>query len=607
MKIMNDFAVFVGKREPALSVIGSGLFSLALFFYIYTAARTADVGIYPFLNRITYFKQFDYFVISHDVDNFVLICAFIALICVVLKQPRLRMISVGVASAIFLISFFDSTGHIAGFLALSTMPVMFGLLIFDRYSPTKILNQHTNLTARYLIIIGIFLGLLSITSVTLSITGSFEKPPVRNMLYELFILFSSFSPILIILLISYYPVKILLNSVSRILKKPITVEISELKMSQKRIAVCLSLIIIFSIGIYLIPHLESVNPDKQRISVDTPYYVKWNNALSESKNIYEFLDNAFVLQNSGQRPLALITIFSLSKLNIESQSLIEFLPIIFGPALIVVMYFFTRELTKNDIASLLSAFLTSVSYHAIGGIYAGYYANWLALIVGYASLVLLFKFLKNPTKRLGVTFGSLSIVLLFTHSYTWVIFIIVIVAFLLVQFKLNSQLRKRILFLFLILSASIIIDVVRFAATDTQSGLETEYEIGITEGRIDVHNFSNRWGNLFNNTAIILGGQVGNFIFLGLCLWWAFRSDIHLPRNIFLGVFFSVGLLPILLGTWGIQNRLLYDIPFQIPAAIILTQIKTERKMNGFVILVLVWLIAIAIRSLSNFHLISQS
>jgi asparagine N-glycosylation enzyme membrane subunit Stt3 len=73
-----------------------------------------------------------------------------------------------------------------------------------------------------------------------------------------------------------------------------------------------------------------------------------------------------------------------------NTSSIEYIPIILAPTLVIVVYFVTRELIpNNDIAALLASFLTAVSSHTLIGIYAGFYANWLALTIGYLSFVFL--------------------------------------------------------------------------------------------------------------------------------------------------------------------------------------------------------------------------
>src|SRR5206468_12297769 len=103
---------------------------------------------------------------------------------------------------------------------------------------------------------------------------------------------------------------------------------------------------------------------------------------------------------------------------------IDHLPIILGPGLVLAVFFLTREITSNDTTSLLASFLTAVSFHTLIGIYSGIYANWLALIIGYMSLVFLIRFLKISNKLNLIVYSLLLIFLVFTHVYTWSIFVL---------------------------------------------------------------------------------------------------------------------------------------------------------------------------------------
>ena len=86
-------------------------------------------------------------------------------------------------------------------------------------------------------------------------------------------------------------------------------------------------------------------------------------------------------------------------MNADLLFVFERLPLILGPLLVLAAYYLTRELTlNNDTASLLGSFLTAVSLPTLIGIYAGSYANWFALIIGYLCIIFLFRYLKVPSR-----------------------------------------------------------------------------------------------------------------------------------------------------------------------------------------------------------------
>ena len=110
----------------------------------------------------------------------------------------------------------------------------------------------------------------------------------------------------------------------------------------------------------------------------------------------------------------------------------------------------------------LLAFLTGIGYFQVSiGIYAGFYANWIALILGYSSLIFFFRFLRTSSKISLSYFLFFLLTTLFSHAYTWSVLIIVMGIFLGVSFLFNSYPRKRIILLLLVVLSSVVIDVVK--------------------------------------------------------------------------------------------------------------------------------------------------
>ena len=299
--------------------------------------------------------------------------------------------------------------------------------------------------------------------------------PVDNYGYDVFIFFSSFSPFLLIVIFFCFPAKLLMRNIFirmlRIDRKwwlqkcelSLSAEEPHKKRSRKTRLIYLSLFVLFSISLALIPHLSTLNKDNQQIGSDSETYVEWMTQLQQSKNLQDFLKSAFIDLMRGDRPLSLIFLFLLTTI-IDAPTLdtIEYLPVILGPALVLVIYFLTRELTSNETTSLFAAFLTGIGYFQISiGIYAGFYANWIALVVGYSSLIFFFRFLRTSSKISLLLFFVLLVATLFSHAYTWNVIIIVMGIFLGVSFLLNSYPRKRTIVLLLVVLSSVVIDVVK--------------------------------------------------------------------------------------------------------------------------------------------------
>jgi hypothetical protein len=371
----------------------------------------------------------------------------------------------------------------------------------------------------------------------------------------------------------------------------------------------LMLFMALSASMVMIPHLRVINIDNKDVGVDTHYYVEWNGILLNSTNAGDLLNQAFVIIKHGDRPFSLLFLLIVSQLfpSGNLSYLFEQVPILLGAALILVIYFLTRELTSNDIASLLSAFLTAVSFHTLIGIYAGAYANWLALIVGYTSMVFLLRSLKETNKlNLGLFF-VLLVTLLFTHIYTWSILFLVMGVFLLVLLKLNYYNRKKIILLLVVLSCSLLIDVGRMIITEGYSGIGYDISQPFGSGlKLGPEQFVMRWRSLIDTTQNYYGSLFGNSVIYGLCLYWLLRSRMKDLHTIFIITFLSIGIIPLFLGNWTVQTRVFYDISFQIPAGIALTYIY--RKSNGlFIVLAIcIWLVAMSINAVSNFYFVSS-
>jgi hypothetical protein len=612
-------STLLGKGTCHLSIITSMDLALISLFYIYTLGSYLKITIYPFEHRIIYYTFFDIYIINKQTDHIIIAAGIILWLALSLKG-KAKFIAPLTYGGITLLAVATNYDALLNVVALISIPIVISFLLYHGFVSKKknkeILNMHANfLLLNYFAIIGIVTGIIG---VIISSTPLFAILPnsthVRNYPYDIFVFFSSFSPALILLLISCLPIKLFTKEFMSGILKIKNNKIGSFSSndgsikSKPKIIYILLLIMLLSVVVGLVPHQPTVNRDNQQISVDTDYYVSWINVLMHSHGLPNFIEQAFVIQSHGDRPLTLIFLFTVAKIvNANLFIIVEHLSILLGPALILVVYFLTRELTSNDITSLLASFLTATSFQILIGIYAGFYANWFALIIGYTCFVFLIKFLKDPTNELNlVVFSVLIVLLLFTHVYTWSVLAIVMGVFLVTMLKLHYYCRRSIALLLLVVLSSVIIDVVRMTITGSAGGIEKDIEVAKTVGA-GPEQFTLRWSNLSRTMYSYVGGQFSNFILLTLGLYWLFRSNLREPSNIFLMIYLSIGLIPFLLGDHTIQTRVFYDIPFQIPAAIALSFIRKQVIGSTMLLPICIWLIAMSIRSVSNFYLIFPS
>jgi len=278
---------------------------------------------------------------------------------------------------------------------------------------------------------------------------------------------------------------------------------------------------------------------------------------------------------------------------------IDHLPLILSPLLVLAVFFLTRELTSNDAVALLASFLTAVSFQTLIGIYGGLYSNLLALIFGYLAIVFLLRFLKRSSAINYLAFSVLLFLMMLSHIYTWTILTLFFSIFLVVAWRLKMFEGKTIALVFLIIVASVAFDSGKSILTDAYSGIGRDVGLGMNTA--SYLNLFSIWPNLSQTIFVFLGGLFGNFLILSLCIYWLLRSNFREMPNLFLGIFLSIGILPILFGGEIIQSRVLYNISFQIPAAIALFYVANQHKGPLLVIAISIWILTMSFQAVTNF------
>jgi hypothetical protein len=624
----------LGKDRSVISIVTSAIFVLTSFFYIYTLASFLRVGIDAMQNKLSYHELFTLYIANKDID-YVIIASGITIWLALSIKGKGRFIVSAIYGGFTIIAVLVKVDVILDILVLLSIPLLILLFMCNRFVPKmKILNKEvdTSLCTNYLLIAGMVIGIEGIiasltplfftTSQTAAAASSMH---LRNYAYELFVLSSSSSPILMILLIVCLPAKVLLNVLRSIIasrtgknRNRTTQYISKNnnnknnnssdnnKVSTKTKIVYLSLFMLLSATLALVPHQPAVNKDNRPIGSDILGYAKTiKHLFLYSNDPKELLRHVFVTEPPfhGDRPVSLLFFFTAAKIVSVADPIyvIDYMPIILGPALVLVVYLLTREMTSNDTISILAAFLTAASFQVLVGVYAGFYANWFALIIGYLSLVFLFKFLKRPSKLNFVIYSILTILLLLSHTYTWSMIAIVTGIFLVVMLKLNHYPRRNVILLLLVVLSSAAADAIRASITSSIGGIVGD--IHVSNLSLGSKQFVSRWSNLVDATRIFLGGLFGNFIILSLGLYWLFKANHREAYNIFILIFLSIGIITLFFGDWVVQSRVFYNIPFQIPAAIALNYIIKEQIKGTMILLpICIWLIVVSIVLMSNIN-----
>jgi hypothetical protein len=645
---LSAFAVYItktlGRNKSVISVATSATLAITSFFYIYTLGSHFKIGTSVLHDFYNYTGFFHLYVISKYIDHIIVALGISTWFALSIRKRSAKFVITVVYGGLTVIAVLTKLDIILDILAVLSLPLLILILACNKFVPKiRILNKDvdTDLSTNYIIITGLVISIASlIASLTpFFFTSSSASTHMRNYAYEIFVLLSSFfSPFFIALLVLCIPVKLLFdryidkknknkNKLQHATKNSSNNSNNKdnrtSTISRTKIIFYLSLFMVLSATMTIIPHQPAVNKDNRPIGADIQDYTTAIKHLSlYSNNPQELIRHAFVkeLPFYGDRPFSLLLFFAVVKIvsTVDLTYVIDYMPIILGPALVLAVYFFMREMTSNNTISILAAFMTAVSFQVLVGIYSGFYANWFALIIGYFSFVFLFKFLKRPSKLNFITYSILVILLLLFHVYTWAMVAAVTVLFLLVMLKFNYYRRKNIILLLLVVSSPGVVDAVRTVSTGSIGGISssiqfasqlTPHTAGSSSGsqyapQLGLEQIASFRANLLDTTEHFLGGLFGNFIILALGLYWLFRANRVEPYNIFIMIFLSIGIVPLFFSDWILQTRVFYNIPFQIPAAIGLYYIIKQHPMKGMMILfpICIWLVAVSIVDVSNFY-----
>ena len=583
-----------------LQLISLTTLFLISFFFIFWIGSFFEIDIFPLENRSTIHTTFQIYIFDKYVDTVIITLLAILWLCLSIRGKKriVSAISYGSLTAAALLTNF---GPLLATSVLVSIPTIASLFIYQQFSTKKIIQIQTTMLMSFFsvaVLCIVTVGVI-VTILTFSLSSG-TQVWLRNYSIDIFLLFSSFSPVLIFFLVGGSVIKLFTTKRITELKYRIKhYQISSHKLKQNSRFLFLSLFILLSIFLALLPHQSFINNENELVGADTVAYVKTLNSLREYEQ-GELLHQVFVVKFSGDRPLSLL-LFSavLAFFPDNPYQVIDHLPLIFSPLLVLTVFFLTREITSNDTVSFLASFLTAISFQPLIGIYSGFYSNWTALIFGYLSIVFLIRFLKKPNGISYLVFSILLFLMTLSHVYTWSILTLFISIFLLVSLRFKMFDKKRVFLIFLIIVASIGFDSGKSILTEAQGGIEKNVSLASTN--VSYLNLPNIWSNLIQTNFVFAGGQIGNFLILSLCIYWLLRSNFREMHNLFIAIFLSIGILPILFGDHLIQVRVLYNISFQIPAAIGLAYLSNQHRGNLLVVVTSIWILTMSIQAITNF------
>ena len=583
-----------------LQFLSSITLFLITFFFIFWIGSYFEVDIFPLENRSTIHTTFQIYIFDKYVDSVIITLLTTLWLCLSIRG-KIRIVSAIAYGSLTGAAILTNFHPLQDASVLVSIPIIASFFVYHHFSTKKIIQIQTNLLMSFFSFAVLCIAVAGAIITMLTFSSSSGLPGwLSNYSVDIFLLFSSFAPALIFFLVAGSIVKLFATKGKRELKsRTRKYQITSHKLKQKSNLLFLLLFMLLSIFFTLLPHQSFINNESELVGADTVNYVEWlNNVMVDDQG--ELMHQAFVVQHSGGIPLSLL-LFSqvLTIFPDNSYQAIDHLPIILSPVLVLTVFFLTREITSNDTISLLASFLTAISFQPLIGIYGGFYANWLALIFGYSSFVFLFRFLKRPNVTNYLFFSVLFFLMMLSHVYTWTLLTLFLGIFLIVSCRLKMFERKRVALAFLIILASIAFDAGKSIMTDTPFGFERD--VSIASANASYGNLASIWSNLSQTSFGYVGGVFGNFLILSLCIYWLLRSNMREMPNLFIAIFLSIAILPILFGDDVIQSRVLFNISFQIPAAIGLVFLANQQRGTVLVFGTSIWILIMSLQAITNF------
>ena len=335
---------------------------------------------------------------------------------------------------------------------------------------------------------------------------------------------------------------------------------SKPKVNQKLVLSVLVLAIVLSILFVIFTLLPSSNPTNMLVSVDAPAY---NEMITHMRS--GDVDSAFSYAFANDRTMYLLLAYSLSFV-FGQVNVIQFSAALLISLFCVVVFFAMRFFVKLPYAGLFAILMVPFSFQGLGLIYAGYFANMLALIFVFLFFIVLIKVGERGSSAGLLCLFCLSVLILFSHSWTWYVFALSLVGFLLLEWR-DSNRAKNLRFTTILIGGSIGVGLLTDLTRNLLSPISSTASVYYTaHSSLSLPHPNYLFSGLQNTIDSTLGGVFSNQLllllsFAGLIVLVRYRSKIS---NLLLS-WIVVACLPILFASADfVFDRALFLIPFAI-------------------------------------------
>lgn len=307
------------------------------------------------------------------------------------------------------------------------------------------------------------------------------------------------------------------------------------------------------------------------------------------RNPLDAISYAFGNASLGSRPLPLIALYSAAYLGgFHAEQVVKFFPLALGPLLVISSFFFVQKGIGNESLAGVSALLTAFSFNITVGMWASYYANWLAMAEAYLFSAFLLVYSRSRSVKSLLALTGLSLALVFTHPWTWGLITSVGIVIALVNWR---KLKDRSLIgpAVALVIVGLVADILKsqfYGSTTLAADVSTKAPVF---GRTQLSMF---WPNTVEGVLVTYGGLLANSMLLALALISVLvMVKLRNAFELFLVSWVASVSVPFLFFDSFHQTRLLYDMPVPVLSSLGLVFVTSkigEKRLHSFLILIFV-------------------
>jgi hypothetical protein len=279
------------------------------------------------------------------------------------------------------------------------------------------------------------------------------------------------------------------------------------------------------------------------------------------------------------RPLFMLLLYYIKEVTQQpAEIIVRVMPVICAVFLVLAVFWLVKTGTKDARLALLSSILTAFSFQVTAGMIGYFLAAWFTLAEIMLFFTLLLKAMEKRPLVYSVLAGVVSIVILGTHPYSWLLMATILSFYIVVTVLVRRGIKREVLISAIPLAITAVVAIPLILYTNIGAN-GVPVVMGIVNSlwqtliaNLNISKITLLLPSLSHMTDRWVGGAFGSpVIYILGILGMASMVDLTKNFNRLLLCWVLVPSLAIFALVPGLEHlyyRIAYVIPFQIPAAV---------------------------------------